>query len=258
MSTSGRCNPPEPADQSVELRVERVGGPGAPLRALAVLALIGTFVTVLWLKPWAGDTPPVAVVPVPANSARPATVDATEPDAPAPGLLTPPSAAPEPTPDPMALAARRAHCRQADIWRLVSMEESPRWKTRTMWGVSPQDASGPLDDSLVASTDHAARLTAIGVCAPATPVMSPVDELLHVVLWHVGTDGRAREITRPVIVDQELFDLGEAYYGPPEGEGDSWAPGRYVFEIKRIAGGGSRFMALDFIPTSASEGFASP
>jgi hypothetical protein len=258
VSTSGRCNPPEPAEQSVELRVERVGGSGAPLRALAVVALIGSFVTVLWLKPWAGDTSPVAVVPVPANSVRPAPLDATEPDAAPPDLLRPPPLAPEATPDPMALAARRAHCRQAQTWRLVSMEESPRWKTRTMWGVTPQDATGPLDESLKATIDHAARLTAIGVCAPATPVMSPVDGLLHAVLWHVGTDGRAREITRPVIVDQELFDLGEAYYGPPEGEGDSWAPGRYVFEIKRIAGGGSRFMALDFIPTNPPEGLVSP
>jgi hypothetical protein len=121
-----------------------------------------------------------------------------------------------------------------------------------MWGATLQEGAGPGDAQLAASRDHARELNAVGICAPSNPTMSPVDQLLQVVLWHVDLDGNVTEITQPEIVDAELFDLGEAYYGPPPEVGDSWPPGRYVFEIRRLAGGASRWMALDFIPTNAT------
>ena len=126
---------------------------------------------------------------------------------------------------------KRQSCRGTRTWRLVSIEVAGRWRTRTLWGASIQEASGPTDDSLTSSRDHADRLVAVGICVPVTPVMSPVDQLLQVVLWHVDPDGTVREVTRPQIVDAEMFDLGEAYYGPPADEGESWAAGRYVFEF---------------------------
>jgi hypothetical protein len=198
-----------------------------------------------WIKPWDRNPPlPIAAVP---SSPSSAAGSVAPPD---PTMAAP---TPAPTPDPATLAARRATCRQARIWRLVSVEESARWRTRTMWGVAVQEATGPADPQLDAALDKADRLTAIGVCAPVTPVLSAVDQLLQVVLWHVSADGTVREVTRPVIVDEPLFELGEAYYAPPQDEGETWAAGRYVFEIRRLAGGASRWLALDYVPTGPAE-----
>lgn len=100
---------------------------------------------------------------------------------------------------------------------------------------------------------HANGLQAVGVCVPRSPVVSPTTTLLQVVLWQVKSDGTVREIQRPVLIDPALFDVGEAYYAPPADEGDFWPPGRYVFEIKRAAGGtgsASRWIGLEFIPTA--------
>jgi hypothetical protein len=94
-----------------------------------------------------------------------------------------------------------------------------------MWGAFLQEGSGPADTGLLASRDHARTLKAVGICAPSNPTMSPVDQLLQVVLWHVDLEGKVSEITRPTIVDTELFDMGEAYYGPPPEIGESWPPG---------------------------------
>ncbi len=74
---------------------------------------------------------------------------------------------------------------------------------------------------------------------------------MHVVVWRVSPRGTVKEITRPVILDQEMFELGEAYFGPPANLGETWPAGRSVFEIRRLAGGGSKYMALDFIPTGS-------
>lgn len=81
--------------------------------------------------------------------------------------------------------------------------------------------------------------------------MSPTTILHEVVLWQVEDNGVVREIQRPVLLDPALYDVGEAYFAPPVAEGATWPPGCYVFEIKRAAGAGSRWMALEFVTTRA-------
>jgi hypothetical protein len=75
--------------------------------------------------------------------------------------------------------------------------------------------------------------------------------LSNVILWQVLPDGTVTEVTRPQLVDAGLYDLGEAYFGPPAGEGPYWPPGRYVFEIRRLEGARSRWIGLEFIPSRA-------
>jgi hypothetical protein len=73
--------------------------------------------------------------------------------------------------------------------------------------------------------------------------------LRAVVLWQISPDGTVREVTRPTVSDVPLYDLGEAYFAPPVGEGPFWPEGRYVFEIRRIEGPESRWIGLQFVPT---------
>jgi hypothetical protein len=136
---------------------------------------------------------------------------------------------------------------------MVTAERTVTRDTRTMYAASPVRASGPSDPTLPLSHLYARDLRAVGVCVPRSPVVSPVATLLQVVLWQVGDDGTVREIQRPVVLDPALFDVGEAYYGPPANEGPFWPPGRYVFEIRRAAGGTgsiSRWIGLEFTPTA--------
>ena len=89
---------------------------------------------------------------------------------------------------------------------------------------------------------------AVGVCAPPDPILALSEQLARVVLWHVPLDGSPRAIRSPSILDAPLLAFGEAYYGPPPGEGEEWPPGRYVIEIKPRSSGASRWLALDFVP----------
>ncbi|MEO6350149.1 MAG: hypothetical protein ABIP53_05820 [Candidatus Limnocylindrales bacterium] len=253
MSISGRCSPEH---REVEpLRLERVGG-GAPRGRIAVgLVAVVLVVATLWLKPWGADPPTVAVLPTtPFASPTPTPLTPASPTQPPTAAPQPTSARsrrPLPTPvtDPLVLAARRRQCQSATNWRMVTAETTATRRTRTMYAADPVAASGPSDPTLPTSRLFALALRGVGVCVPRTPVMSPVDELMQVILWQVDSDGEAHEVARPVILDEPLFEIGEAYYGPPSDEGELWPAGRYAFEIKRIAGGRSRWMALEFIPT---------
>ena len=133
---------------------------------------------------------------------------------------------------------------------MVTAETTVTRETRTMFAADPQPASGPTDPSLPVSHLFASHLRAVGVCVPASPVIKPTTELLQVVLWQVSADGSARIIDRPQLLYSNLYDVGEAYYAPPETEGEYWPAGRYVFEIKRQAQGESGWMALEFTPTA--------
>jgi hypothetical protein len=135
-------------------------------------------------------------------------------------------------------------------WRLLSSESTRRRTVRTLWGqVAPTIAKGPADPDLPVRVVYAESLLAVGICPPRSPVVSTTRMFSDVILWQVSVDGTVREVTRPVLMDAGLYDLGEAYFGPPAGEGPYWPEGRYVFEIKRLAGAGSRWFGLEFVPT---------
>ncbi len=132
---------------------------------------------------------------------------------------------------------------------MVTAETTVARDTRTMYAAVPMAASGPADPTLSLSHLFAGTLQAVGVCVPRSPVVSPTTILHDVVLWQVDDNGTAREIQRPVVLDNDLYDIGEAYFAPPVGEGPYWPEGRYIFEIRRIEGPSSRWIGLEFVPT---------
>jgi hypothetical protein len=148
-----------------------------------------------------------------------------------------------------AIAAALSHCPAPRPGRLLSCETTLRWTSRTLWAAAPALASGPADPNLVLRIVHADELKAVGICPPRTPVLSPTAMLRDVVLWQVLPNGTVREVTRPQLVDPALYDQGEAYFGPPAGEGPFWPEGRYVFEIRRVEGPQSKWIGLEFVPT---------
>jgi hypothetical protein len=221
--------------------LERIRGQAVGRREIAILVATVLAIGLFVLKPW--DEPPPLTALAPTPEPRPTVSDS----APPPVVPTP-----RPTADAAMLAERRRFCQPAETWRLVSIEETARWRIRTMWAGTPQRAAGPGDVSLVARRDNAERLMAVGVCAPTDPIVALPDQLARVTLWHVPTDGPPRAISGPSVVDQPLLAFGEAYYGPPPGEGKEWPAGRYVIEIKPRSGGTSRWLALDFIQIAAA------
>jgi hypothetical protein len=254
VSTWGRSSPEtEVQVDEPGLRLQRVGGRPPRWRLFAGFLAIVVLVATLWLKPWERPTPTVADLPSPIARTTPTplvTPGPTLKPTPAPTVIPPiPIPTPRPTADPVALAAQRRQCQSPTSWRMVTAELTATRATRTMYAAVPVVASGATDPSLPLSHLYASGLKAVGVCVPRTPVMSVTAELLQVVLWQVDGQGVVREVARPVIVDGPLFEIGEAYYGPPVDEGGLWPPGRYAFEIRRIAGGASRWMALEFTPT---------
>ena len=134
---------------------------------------------------------------------------------------------------------------------MVTAETTTTRETRTMYAAVPVQAAGPADPALPLSHLYAEDLRAVGVCVPRGPVVSPTTTLHQVVLWQVDDSGTAREVVQPVVLDNELYDAGEAYFAPPAGEGPYWPEGRYVFEIRRIEGPGSRWIGLEFVPTAS-------
>jgi len=201
----------------------------------------------LWVKPWdlIPSSPPLA----PPTFEPVAALDATASPEPTPEVTAASGPTAAPTPDPLVLAAERRQCQSPDNWRLVTAESSVTRDTRTMYAASPAQASGPDDPTMPLSYVYAQSLRAVGVCVPRSPVVNPSTTLHEVILWQVESDGVVREIQRPVLLDAALYDIGEAYFGPPADEGTTWPPGKYVFEIKRAAGAGSRWMALEFVTT---------
>jgi len=251
VSTWGRSDPTDEEDES-GLQLEHVTGQPARWR-MAIAAICAILALgVLWAKPWDRPVPaPVALLPsLPAQvsaTSPPATLRPT-PEAPDPSP-TPEAPDPGPTRSPIAQASRLRHCVAPRDWKLLSSESTQRWTVRTLWAAAPTAATGPTDPDLPVRVVHADNLLAVGICPPRTPVLTPSLMLRDVVLWQVLADGHAREVTRPGLFDSALYDLGEAYFGPPAGEGKYWPAGRYVFQIRRLAGAGSRWMGLEFVPT---------
>ena len=215
---------------------------------VAGLIIVVIALSAMWLKPWEHRplADPVAVAEV--ASAIPSST----PGADVAAAATATGKLPQPTLDPVAFAERHQHCRLSSTWHLLTSESTLKRPSRSLWAGSPGKASGPADPKLHLTPVRVGSLQAVGICGPKTPVISPAEVLRSVVLWQVRTDGSVREVTRPRLLDVALYDLGEAYFQPPAGEGDVWPAGRYVFEIRRLAGGessSSRWIGLEFVPS---------
>jgi len=242
VSTWGRSDPNDELDESAP-RLEKVGRAPRWRLVVALVSIVLVF-GLMWAKPWNNLPPPVAAVPE-------VSFDVPGRATPTPVPTPQPTATPEPvaTLGPVALAAKRRQCQSPTDWRMVTAESTVTRETRTMYAAVPAPASGPTDPGLALSQLFAGELRAVGVCVPRSPVVSPTTTLHQVVLWQVEDDGTAREVERPVVMDDDLYDIGEAYFAPPIGEGQYWPQGRYVFEIRRIEGPGSRWIGLEFVPT---------
>ena len=253
MSTWGRSNPddaPTDAPETSTIEFERVKGRTFSRRLTVVGITLAITVATLWLKPWDSTNP---ATPPPVAITAPVAL-ATKAPTPVPSVATPiPTATAAATLDPLTVASRRRQCQSPTEWRLVTAESTVTRRTRTMYATSPMQASGPNDSSLPLSYLYADTLRAVGVCVPRTPESNPTALLGEVVLWQVESDGVAREIDRPTLIDPALYDVGEAYFAPSGTADATWPPGRYVFEIRAPAGGaGSRWMALQFVTTRSS------
>jgi hypothetical protein len=202
----------------------------------------------MWVKPWERQVPAATVAVADVAAATPSTTRGA--DLADEASVTP--ALPEPTVDPLAIAARHQLCRLSKAWHLLTSESTLKRPSRSLWAGSPATATGPADPKLRLTSVRVGSLQAVGICGPKTPVISPAEVLRSVVLWQIGADGRPREVTQPRLLDEALYDLGEAYFKPPAGEGEVWPAGRYVFEIRRLAGGegsASRWIGLEFVPS---------
>ncbi len=244
----GQQVPIEQAD--IPVRVERMGG--VSWRLPAAIGLVVALITIAVVKPW-GMSPH-----------SPASVDRASALAGAnagSGELASPAA----TNDPEVEAAlRRKLCDAPTHWRLVTVEVTALGDSRTMYGATPAEASGPADRSIPTAHLAAIRLYAIGLCRPNASGRLSVDTPFEgVTLWQIRAGGEPARIVGFLTLDQELFRLGEGYFGPPPAEPGSgpatefppvWQPGRYVFQIDRGGDAGqSLWVALDFSnPESAA------
>jgi hypothetical protein len=229
VSTWGRSSS-DGSEPELAVQLEPVGSGGAPRRVIAGAVMVALLVSVLWLKPWqrAPEGLPIAG-PEAAAASLPAR----------PTQLPNPSVAPRPQ--------RQAMCQTKREWRLLSIETSATWHTRTMYAATPEPADGPYDPDIPARRLVATTMSAVGLCAPETAESSATALLEHVRLWQVVGAGVVRLIEAPVILDQPLYETGEAYFTPSTADGHLWPVGRYVFEIPGAQGEGSAWMALDFV-----------
>ena len=135
---------------------------------------------------------------------------------------------------------------------MVTAETSATRDTRTMYAAVPQPLTGPTDPTIQISHLYASSLSAVGVCVPRSDDRQITAELSRVYLWRVDRGGQAHRVVDAVVTDWPLYALGEAYWAPPPGQGDTWPAGTYVFEILPMDDGPSRWMGVQFIPTSGA------
>jgi hypothetical protein len=236
----GHHVPIEQADTPV--RVERMGG--VSWRFVAVIGLVAGLIAIAIAKPWESPR-----VPLPGDWAS--AIANASPDAPDPTSAAAPN-------DPeLDAAVMRKLCDAPPQWRLVTMEATALGNSRTMYGATAAEASGPADRSIPTAHLSAIHLYAIGLCQPnAAGLRSAVRPLEGITLWKVPPRGAPARVVGFSTLDQELFSLGEGYFGPPPAEPGSaqptasppvWQPGRYVFEIDRGGDNGQAlWLALDF------------
>ncbi len=157
-----------------------------------------------------------------------------------------------PTLDPAAvLAARPRQCHASRRVALAVERRRPSAEPRARsWAAAPSPRQWPGRSRLC----HCARsmptaCTPLGSARHVTPVISPSAMLRDVVLWQVLPDGTVREVTQPQLVDRAPVRAGRGVLRPARGRRAVLAEGRYVFEIRRLEGPGSRWIGLEFIPT---------
>jgi hypothetical protein len=236
----GHHVPIEQAD--ITVRVERVGG--VSWRFVAVIGLVAGLITIAIAKPWGSPRVPTPVDW--ASAMAKASLDAPEPTSPAA------------TSDPeLDAAVKRKLCDAPPQWRLVTMEATALGESRTMYGATAAEASGPADRSIPTAHLSAIHLYAIGLCQPNASGLRSADRPLEAItLWQIKPGAEPQRIVGFSTLDTGLFRLGEGYFGPPSGERGSaaatgsppvWQPGRYVFEIDRGGDAGQAlWLALDF------------
>jgi len=210
-----QLRPQEPIEHAVH--VERVAG--FPARTLAGAGVVIALIVIALAKPW-GDGQRTIV-------AQQQPVAAISPSA-TPGTLPSPAADPA-----VAAAAIRALCNAPPTWRLVTMESSPLGDTRTMYGIEPRPAAGPLDPSMPTADVAAFSLAAIGVCRPLTAGRADMRQPangIEVAIWRIDPAGDAAPAPK-VVVDEALYSIGEAYYAPAASEGDPQLAAHIVWRI---------------------------
>jgi hypothetical protein len=207
-----------------------------------VVAVVG----VALAKPWdSAQTVPPNVSVVASLSPTPAPTETQQPT---------------PTIDPQidqALLLRI--CNAPPSWRLVSMETDVLGDSRTMFADNAAPASGPGDTQIPTEQLHASALYGVGVCRPNPTGNGTADLPFNsITIWSVDANGVATAIPDPTVLNESLYRLGEAYFGPPRQHWTdtdnatptppSWRPGRYVMQIAGAApSGDSLWIALNFL-----------
>jgi hypothetical protein len=231
--------PDEPVERDV--RVDPLGR--VPTRVFVGIAAAIVLVAVALIKPWGGSPAhvPLATDQVPLAAAT--NSNTTRPPIPssAPAIVTA---------DVVGL------CIAPPTWRLITIEKNELGASRTLYSTQPTAASGPADATIPTTRVHARNLLGIGVCRP-NPQGRPLADLPsdRVAIWEIPSGGQPVMISDPRIVDDALFSLGEAYYGPPPTaaagaavESRPWDPGRYVLEVsQRTAGAEPQWLGIDLV-----------
>lgn len=246
-ATRGRDRDAIPHDRSGErVSEERTGraGPATTMRLAgrghgpsAVVAVIGLFLAVAWIKPW-----PVAAPAPPRGAAAP-------------------TIAPTSTPDP--LSNLKYHCQEPSGWRVYARE---RWGGRLLRSWRTLDparaATGPLDPAIPV-VPLGASISSLGYCSPWNTLERPPAGAV-VEVWRLTpaagpAAGWSASQVRPGTSEPAPATILAGLFGPPAGSGGSeraasisWTTGRWVFAIR--ASGFERWWAIDIQPPALPSG----
>ena len=197
----------------------RGGDRGLLLGAIAVAAILALAV----LKPWADPGYPSRAIEAATPSAGPHGVVAVPgagatPSATLPGWDTP-----------------GGQCFVGSDWRVFSIEMSTGRRLRHWLVVEPRAAGSPRDSAVPFVTIAADRVTALGFCAGADAgVRRPITA---VDAWALSAPGALVPIDLAPLAAWTPPDPDAGrVYPQPDGFGSvnsGWAPGRYVFAVRR-------------------------
>jgi hypothetical protein len=160
--------------------------------------------------------------------------------------------------DPSDSPSARLLCNAPPTWRLITAEADAIGAARTMFTAVARAANAANDPSIPTVELRADRMFAIGVCRPNPAGLRVPDVPFEpIAIWNLPSHGPPVAIAGARILDLALFELGEAYYGPPEPpnasgspttETMSWGPGRYVLELDGTSSGEpSLWLGLNFV-----------
>jgi hypothetical protein len=198
-------------------------------------SLVVVLVLLAVVKPWAPAAAPLSQ-PGPASSGEPAAGGAGVARGAPPGENARATRAPDATIDPLTL---RKQCRDPDVWRLVTIEQSRPLVGRSLLPITLVAATGPDDPNIVPQLVRTGELVAFGYCVPAAIHPDAAAAEAAVAIW-AQVDGR---VTVPLsdarVMDDALASVGEVYLAPPGGAPvpgsgapqPTWPQGRYIFRI---------------------------